>query len=204
MYKRRRKHWGRRRCAASSEDEDTEKQEEDMVKVHGARIYFHCDVTKRSILQLVDALAQASRAAVTEEKERARVTLFLHSPGGDVFAGLSGAHHIRSNPLPVTTVVDGFVASSATLLLLAGTRRAAVPHSSVLIHQLSTSFWGTYDTLLDEVANSRMLMASLREVYLARTRLSPAMLDDLLSKELHLSASTALENGVVEEVWEKG
>lgn len=190
----------RRRGVFNGDDEPDDSDEDDapLVVARGTRVYFHAAVTKRTVLRLIEALGAASQAAVAAGCEG--VKLYIHSPGGDAFAGLSGAHHIRANALPVTTVADGFVASAATFLLLAGARRTATADSFVLIHQLSTTFWGTYSTLLDEVANSRMLMDTFRRIYLERTNLTHEHLRRLLKKELNMSAPQALQHGVVDAI----
>ena len=189
------------------EDEDEEEEDELDVRREGSTIFFYAPVTRRSVLRLAMELRKATREARLETtSKRRRVTLFLQSDGGDLYAGLSAMDHVRSNPVPVTTVADGFVASSATCILLGGHVRKIMPHTNVLIHQLSMGFWGKYRELLDEVQNSKALMAILWKVYSERTNLTKKTLRRLLKSELTLSADECLREGMVDSVygWKAG
>ena len=48
--------------------------------------------------------------------------IYVHicSYGGDVFAGLALMDLIKNNEIPITTIVEGPVASAATLMFLGG------------------------------------------------------------------------------------
>ena len=138
------------------------------------------------------------RSLSTRSHRCRRIVLFLHSEGGDAYAGLSGMNHIQACRVPVHCVADGFVASAATFLLLAGRRRSGMEHSVVLIHQLSTGFWGKFTDLKDECANSEQLMQMLRDLYTSRTRLSRKKIDRILSKELTMTIPQCIECGIVD------
>lgn len=166
-------------------------------------VFFYAEVTSANVLRLLHCLSRANAHALSHcaSPHDARVYLYIHSPGGDAYAGLSGLDHIRNNRLPVTTIVDGFVASAATFLLLGGSHRVALSHGTCLIHQLSTGFWGKYADLVDEVKNSTSLMKTFKKIYGERTSLDKAAIDSLLKKELTLDARKCLSMGIVDEVW---
>ena len=65
------------------------------------------------------------------------ITLFLHSPGGEVDAGFAIYDTMQALRCDVATVCMGFAASMAQFLLCAGTpgKRAAYPNSRILLHQ---------------------------------------------------------------------
>ena len=168
------------------------------------RVYFYSEVSRSTVLRLIGSLHKATEYALKhcECVHDATVYLYVHSSGGDAFAGLSAFDHIRSNRVPVTTVIDGFVASAATFLVLGGQHRAAMRHSALLIHQLSLSnFWGKFSDLVDEVHNSTSLMDTIKRVYSEHTHLKKKRLDALLAKEKNMDAETCLELGFVHELW---
>lgn len=183
----------RRRC----EDEE-EKDDEDtsLVRQCRNRVYFHAEVTQETILDLVTKLEEACVHCLTNGCER--IFLFIHSGGGDAYAGLSGMDHIKSSRVPIVCVADGFVASAATFLLMGGRERQAMAHSSVLIHQVSTGFWGKYAELEDEYKNSEQLMTTLLHLYSTHTNLSQKKLDRILKKELTMTAQQCLDCGLVQ------
>ena len=184
-------------------ESDEEESEEGLIRQIGTRVYFHSDVTKASILNLLEKLHDAGDVALKQcvSPHTARIQLFIHSDGGDAYAGLSGMDHIEQSRVPVDTIADGMVASAATFLLLGGTRRFCLPSSVVLIHQLSTTFWGKYNELVDEVKNSNQLMETIRSTYTKRTNLKPKQLERLLSSELTMTSEECINYGILEEMY---
>jgi ATP-dependent Clp protease, protease subunit len=65
------------------------------------------------------------------------ITLYLHSPGGEVDAGFAIYDTMQALDSEVATVCMGFAASMAQFLLCAGApgKRAAYPNSRILLHQ---------------------------------------------------------------------
>jgi ATP-dependent Clp protease protease subunit len=65
------------------------------------------------------------------------ITLFLHSPGGEVDAGFAIYDTMQTLDNEVATVCMGFAASMAQFLLCAGAKgkRSAYPNSRILLHQ---------------------------------------------------------------------
>lgn len=184
----------------SSDDEDASAE---LVTHEGDRVYFYDEVSRSSVLKLVQCLSKASDEAVRRcnSVHEATVYLYIHSNGGDAYAGLSAFDHIRNNRVPVTTVIDGFVASAATFLLLGGTYRVGMKHSNMLIHQLKTNFWGKFTDLVDEMDNSKSLMEMIKQVYADHTHMSKKKIECLLAKEKNLDACKCLSLGFVEELW---
>jgi len=79
----------------------------------------------------------------SEDPER-EINMYINSPGGSVTAGLAIYDTMQFVKPPVSTLCVGQAASMGSLLLCAGAkgRRYALPHSRILIHQLSGGFEG--------------------------------------------------------------
>lgn len=187
----------------TKELEDEEEDSSDILCIRNS-VWFYADVNNRNVLKLLQKLNEANEyvaKTMSPVDEHRRVYLYINSPGGEVFSGFSAMDHIWWNPVPVVTVVDGFVASAGTFLLLGGTERKAMRNSRILIHQLSAAFWGKYNDLLDEVKNSGELMKSVKDLYTEQTNMSRARVEEILQKELHMNATQALHYGFVDEVW---
>lgn len=190
--------------ARVSETKETDGDEDEVdVTQDEDKVYFYAEVTRHSILLLLQCLEKATKHALQHctDLNACTVYLYIFSDGGDAMAGLSAFDHIRNNRVPVTTVADGFVASAATFLLLGGAYPVAMQHSTVLIHQLTTGFWGKYADLIDEMHNSESLMRTISSIYAEHTKLSKPTLDGLLSKEKNMSAEECLRMGFVRELW---
>jgi ATP-dependent Clp protease protease subunit len=65
--------------------------------------------------------------------------LYINSPGGSVYAGLGIYDTMQLISNDVATICTGMAASMGAVLLCAGAegKRAALPHSRVMIHQPS-------------------------------------------------------------------
>jgi ATP-dependent Clp protease protease subunit len=68
---------------------------------------------------------------------KARITLLINSPGGEVFSGFAIFDTVRFITAPVVTVVVGLAASMGSILALAAPKgsRYATPNAKFLIHQ---------------------------------------------------------------------
>ena len=65
------------------------------------------------------------------------ISLYIHSPGGSVTAGLAIYDTMQFIKPPISTLCLGFAASMGAILLAAGQKgkRYALPHSTICIHQ---------------------------------------------------------------------
>src|SRR3954462_8070296 len=72
------------------------------------------------------------------------ISLYIHSPGGVVTAGLAIYDTMQYLRAPVSTICIGMAASQAAVLLSAGAngKRYALPNSRIMIHQGSGGFRG--------------------------------------------------------------
>ena len=71
-----------------------------------------------------------------QEDPEAPITVFINSPGGEMFSGYAIFDTLRFVSCPVTTIVTGFAASMGSILSLAADkgRRFAMPQAKILIH----------------------------------------------------------------------
>ena len=79
----------------------------------------------------------------SEDPER-EINMYINSPGGSVTAGLAIYDTMQFVKPPVSTLCVGQAASMGAVLLAAGAkgRRYSLPHSRIMIHQLSGGFEG--------------------------------------------------------------
>jgi ATP-dependent Clp protease protease subunit len=102
------------------------------------------------------------------------VTLYLHSPGGEVDAGFAIYDTMQALRCDVATVCLGFAASMAQFLLVAGApgKRAAQAHSRILMHQPLGSVQGyAVDIAIqaEQFGAARRLMAELTARHTGQT-----------------------------------
>jgi len=186
----------------SSDDESCDMN----VQVHKNNIYFYEDISTESILLLSHQISRIEKhllKLVTDYQLETppNIYLYIHSNGGDAFAGLSAMSVIQNCRVPVVCIADGIVASAATFLLLGATGGRWIRRNScVLIHQIRTEFWGPYDELKDEMKNSKNLMKSIKRIYKEKSKMPMEKIEEIIGKELYLSHKRCLEYGLVDKI----
>lgn len=176
------------------------------VKSVNNRVYYYTGVSHASILDLTEQVQTVTKKmrviGVENEVDPPPVTLHIGSYGGSVFAGFAGADMIKSNPLPVCTVVDGAAASAATMLSVVGQRRLIRKNAYMLIHQLSSVMYGKFEELKDEMMNLEKLMQTIKQIYIDHARIPRDKLDEMLKHDWWLTAEECLKYGLADEIIE--
>ena len=183
-------------------------KKENDIKVDGNKIYFYKGVSRDSVLNLIGVLNEnikKLKAVVSQigSIDNIPIYLFINSEGGDYFAGLSAMDHIKNMNYPIYTVIDGMVASAATFISLAGTKRFITRSSWVLVHQIRSWFGGmyTHEQLKDEMENSGNIMKSLNMMYSEHTKIPKKKLDQFFKHDLYIDSSQALKYGIAEYIY---
>jgi ATP-dependent protease ClpP protease subunit len=175
------------------------------ITVSDNHIYLYRGITPRAVMEMGVAIKTISQQIVNmvtdlDLPSAPPIHLHINSGGGCAFSGLAGASHILNSDIPVFTYVEGSVASSATILSCVGAKRFITEHSFMLIHQISTGVWGTYENLKDEKESMDALMEMLESIYLKHTGLKKKQLKDLLKRDLWMNPKKCLELGLVDEI----
>ena len=179
----------------------------DSVTVRDNDIYFYCSVNKKNIVKLITAIRDCTKklqhAQIDLGVDYLRINLHINSFGGSVFAALAAIDTITSNPIPIISIVEGGAASAATLISCVCHERKITPNSFMLVHQLSSGFWGKMEEIKDEFKNLKKLMKTLTKIYKKHTNIDESeetTLKDLLKRDLWLSAKECLTYGMVDSV----
>ena len=184
-------------------DEDSEEEEENNLKVIDNHIYFYNDVTVKSIADLTIEIKKLTKSLlavnITYDTD---IEIFLHinSAGGEVFGVLSIINLIINNKVNIVTVIEGQACSAATILSMIGSRRQITENSYMLIHNLSSGFWGKMHEMEDEMKNLTLLTKDIKKMYKTYTNITTTQLESLLKKDLLLDAKTCLRYGLVDEI----
>ena len=191
-----------RRTFAGEEEEDND--DIDIVVVKNS-IYFYEDISVASIRTLCKHVSELESNLLklqTDYRLMNPPSIYLHiqSSGGDAYAGLSGMNTLQNCRVPVITIVDGFVASAATFLLLGGSERWMQKHSNLLIHQIRTGFWGRFDELKDEMSNSEHLMKMIKTIYKKNSTMPKKTLNGIIKKEIYLNSDECLNYGLIHKI----
>ena len=182
------------------------------VEVVDNHIYFYCDVNTKNILELNKAIFRLNKVLTTFKNSTSveygvnisDLVIYLHinSMGGYVTDAFSGVDAIISSEIPIYSIIEGYAASAATFLSVVCSKRFITKHSSVLIHQLSGGYWGTYQQMTDDMKNSTYLQKRIKQLYMEHTRgkMKKDKLEDLLKRDLMLSFKKCRKMGLVDEL----
>ena len=81
-----------------------------------------------------------------------------------------------------------------------GKTRQITQNSYMLIHNISSGFWGKMHEFEDEIKNLKLLTKDIRKMYTQYTNIKTKQLDQLLKKDLLLHAKICLSYGLVDEI----
>jgi ATP-dependent Clp protease protease subunit len=130
------------------------------------------------------------------------ITLYLHSPGGEVDAGFAIYDTMQALRCEVATVCLGFAASMAQFLLCGGTPglRSAQAHSRILMHQPLGSVQGyAVDIAIqaEQFTVMRRLMAELTAQHTGQT-VERILADG--ERDRWFTPEEALEYGMIDQI----
>lgn len=193
----------KRKLQNESDDENEDNNENKFnITTHGNEIYYYEDIYKEQILELIYQIKNLTNELQYQSLRynfSPNINLHIYSNGGDAFMGLSIYDFIKSNKIPIHTYINGNIASAATFMYLAGSKRFMSPNSTILIHQISTSFWGKFEDLKDECKNTTELMKIVKDLYSENTLMKKKQLDDILKRELFLNYTECQKLGFIKE-----
>jgi ATP-dependent protease ClpP protease subunit len=171
-------------------------------------VYFYSGIDEDRCLALMRHLREIDTRLRAERLTRSlsaefRVPIWLHinSFGGDVFSAFAAADQIAQLETPVYSIAEGCVASAATLISVACTKRYIQPNAYMLIHQFSSFFWGKHEEFKDEMVLQDMLMERFVSFYKAHTNLSKTQVRKKLKHDFWMDAGQAVDLGFVDDVF---
>jgi len=137
----------------------------------------------------------------SEDPER-EINMYINSPGGSVTAGLAIYDTMQFVKPPVSTLCVGQAASMGAVLLAAGAkgRRYALPHSRIMIHQLSGGFEGQATDIEIQAREALRLREILNNILTHHTGQGLKRIEKDTDRDFFMHASQAVEYGLVDEV----
>ena len=174
------------------------------IAVHENKIYYYAGVGRDSASELNKKIGELESKSLTLgnnlDIDPPTLRLMINSGGGSITAGISSMDTILRCKVPVHTYVDGFCASAATFLSVVGKKRYMSRNSYMLIHQLSSNFWGKYSEFEDEKQNLDLMMETIKNVYKEYTKVPMKKINEILKHDLLWDASTCLKYGLIDEI----
>lgn len=128
------------------------------------------------------------------------ITLWLNSPGGNVFAAAEIYTMIRDYPHKVTVKIASIAASAASVIAMAGNTVEMSPTALLFVHDPSTIAMGNARDMEKAIATLNEVKESIINAYMAKTELSHNRISKLMSDETWINAKKAVELGFADEI----
>jgi len=102
------------------------------------------------------------------------ISVRINSPGGSAFDALAMFAALQSHPADVTCTVEGWAASAASIIALAGSKMIMAPNSMLMIHKALTVAIGNSDEMIDTANTLIKLDGQLAAIYAKKSGKDPS------------------------------
>lgn len=136
-----------------------------------------------------------------EDAER-DISMYINSPGGQIYAGLAIYDTMKMIPNKISTVAVGVTASFGTVLLAAGSKgnRYALPHATIHMHQPLGGAQGQASDIEIQAKEILRLKARLNEILAESTNQKLDAIERDTERDFYLTAQQAVDYGLVDKV----
>ena len=134
------------------------------------------------------------------------ISLYINSPGGDVYSGLAIYDTMQFVKPDVRTMCVGIAMSIGAVLLAGGTKgkRSSLPNGKILIHQLWTPGFGGQASDVEIRAHEAIAMKRrLEEILAERTGQPLERIGKDTERDNFMTPREALEYGLIDAVVER-
>ncbi len=128
------------------------------------------------------------------------ITVWINSPGGDVFAAAQIYNMLMGYPYDVTVKIDGLAASAASVIAMAGTSVEMSPVAMMMIHNPATIAIGDSEEMKKAVKMLDEVKESIMNAYEIKTGLARDKISKLMDAESWFNAKKAVELGFADKI----
>ena len=128
------------------------------------------------------------------------ITVWINSPGGDVFAAAQIYNMLMDYPYDVTVKIDGLAASAASVIAMAGTTVEMSPVAMMMIHNPATIAIGDSEEMKKAVKMLDEVKESIMNAYEIKTGLARDKISKLMDAESWFNAKKAVELGFADKI----
>lgn len=130
------------------------------------------------------------------------ISLYINSPGGEVYAGLAIYDTMQMIKAPVSTVAVGITASMGTALLSAGAKgkRYALPHATIHMHPTGGGAKGYTEDVRIAMREQERLQTQLFHLMGKHCGHTWKEIEDFFIRDKYLTAPQAMQFGLIDEI----
>jgi len=150
----------------------------------------------------VASLVCAQLLFLESENPNKDIAFYINSPGGVVSSGLAIYDTMQYIRPEVSTVCIGQAASMGSLLLAAGaeSKRYALPHARIMVHQPSGGAQGQATDIEIHAREILALRDRLNQIYVKHTGQALDVIEAAVERDRFMSPTEAKDFGLVDDV----
>lgn len=126
----------------------------------------------------------------------------INSGGGDVFAANAIFTRLKDCSAKVTVKIDGWAASAATIIAMAGDTIKIARNGVFMLHDPAITVYDTFkaEDFLKMADELKVIKQSIVNTYVSKTGRNTEDIEQLMSNETWWTGDTAVENGFCDEL----
>jgi ATP-dependent Clp protease protease subunit len=150
----------------------------------------------------VASLVVAELVHLESEEPDSPISIYINSPGGSVYAGLTIYDAMQLVRPDMQTTCVGIAVAMSALLLAAGTKgkRTALPNAKILLHQLSGGFEGQAADIEIQAREVINVKRRLEEIIAEHTGQPRERVSKDMDRDYFLTPEEAREYGIIDRV----
>ena len=134
------------------------------------------------------------------EAGKGPISVWINSPGGDVFAAAQIYNMLMDYPYDVTVKIDGLAASAASVIAMAGTTVEMSPVAMMMIHNPATVAIGDSEEMKKAIKMLDEVKESIMNAYEIKSGQSRDKISKLMDAESWFNAKKAVELGFADKI----
>lgn len=143
--------------------------------------------------------AEAVRRKIQDVKAE-KIHVHINSGGGSAFDGVAICNQLKQHDAEIIVHIDGWAASAASVIAMAGDKIIMPSNTMMMIHQASTFEYGNADLFEKTARDLRKIDSALAASYKKRFVGTDEELKQLLKDETWLTAEEAVALGLADEI----
>lgn len=146
--------------------------------------------------------AQFNRELAALGEDVPEIVVRINSPGGDVFAANAIYTRLKDHGAKVTVKVDGWAASAATIIAMAGDTISIPRNGIFMIHDPAMTVWDTFRAEdFEKMAQElKVIKQSIINAYSLKTGRTADEISGFMAEETWWTGDEAVENGFCDEL----
>ena len=123
------------------------------------------------------------------------VTVYINSPGGDMFEGIAIYNRLLEHSQEITVKVLGLAASAASVIAMAGTKREVAKTAFLMIHNCWTYYAGNRHAIRELADTMEEFDRAMISLYSDTSGQDEKTVEKMLDAETYMNGANAVEKG---------